>query len=126
MAVAKGMTMWRGICWSNFNALEAELRVQIPRNAIIILQGDHGPAGFLHWDNPAEPEMRERLAILNAYYFPRATYERLYPTISPVNTFRAIFDEFWGGELGLLDDVSYFTDSLQLSDATVVAPLSSP
>jgi hypothetical protein len=110
-------------------ALEAELEEVLQAtngNAIIILQGDHGPAGFLHWDNPAEPEMRERLAILNAYYFPRATYERLYPTISPVNTFRAIFDEFWGGELGLLDDVSYFTDSLQLSDATVVAPLSSP
>ena len=66
---------------------------------IIILQGDHGP-----WLQPKN----KRLWILNAYYLPDHT-DVLYPTISPVNTFRLIFDEYFGGKYGLLEDVSYFS-----------------
>ena len=110
-------------------ALESELGEVLEAadgNAIIILQGDHGPAGYLHWDNPGEAEVYDRMAILNAYYLPDSPNGVLYPTISPVNTFRAIFDQFYGGEFGLLEDVSYFTSSLRLSDATVVAPIAAP
>jgi phosphoglycerol transferase MdoB-like AlkP superfamily enzyme len=66
---------------------------------IIILQGDHGP-----WLQPKN----KRMWILNAYYLPGHA-DKLYPTISPVNTFRLIFDEYFGGKYGLLEDVSYFS-----------------
>ena len=66
---------------------------------IIILQGDHGP-----WLQPKN----KRMWILNAYYL-RGAADKLYPTISPVNTFRLIFDEYFSGKYGLLEDVSYFS-----------------
>jgi hypothetical protein len=66
---------------------------------IIILQGDHGP-----WLQPKE----KRFWILNAYYLPGHNDE-LYPTISPVNTFRFIFDAYFGGKYDMLPDVSYFS-----------------
>jgi hypothetical protein len=66
---------------------------------IIILQGDHGP-----WLQPKN----KRMWILNAYYLPEHT-DKLYPTISPVNTFRLIFDEYFGGNYNLLEDISYFS-----------------
>lgn len=65
---------------------------------IIILQGDHG----------ARDENRH--TILNAYYLPKGT-SRLYPTISPVNSFRLIFDDYLNSEFGLLPDISYFSSS---------------
>lgn len=65
---------------------------------VIILQGDHGARG------------ENRHTILNAYYLPDGD-NNLYPDISPVNTFRLIFDEFLGGNFGLLPDKSYFSPS---------------
>ena len=62
---------------------------------VIIIQGDHGLIG----DN--------RLLILNALYLPDEAKEKLYPHISPVNSFRLIFDTFFGTAYGFLPDHSY-------------------
>ena len=67
---------------------------------IIILQGDHGPS---HFDNAS------RMGILNAYYFPDAK-AGLYPLITPVNTFRLLFQTYFGEDLKLLEDVSYYSE----------------
>lgn len=66
---------------------------------IIILQGDHGP-----W---LQPKL-QHMFILNAYYLPGRNDE-LYPSISPVNTFRLIFDDYFGGDYPLLKDISYYS-----------------
>ena len=66
---------------------------------IIIMQGDHGLT---------EPN---RLQILSAYHLPEGGNERLYPTITPVNSFRVVFDAYFGASLGLLDDHSYYEGS---------------
>lgn len=47
------------------------------------------------------------LSILNAYYLPGAGSDRIHPTITPVNTFRVIFDLHFGTAYGLLPDRSY-------------------
>jgi hypothetical protein len=91
-------------------------------NAIIVLQGDHGPAGLLEWKNPTPTAVRDRMEILNAYYLPGVGDGALYPSITPVNTFRVIFDEYFGGEYGLLEDVSYFSNELLLSDMVRITP----
>jgi hypothetical protein len=69
------------------------------RPTIIILQGDHGITNV--------SSARERVAILNAYHLPEGGNEHLYPHISPVNTFRVIFNTYFGGDFVLLEDVSY-------------------
>ncbi len=64
---------------------------------IIILQGDHG----VRW---TEREYEQRLAILNAYYLPNGGDELLYETISPVNTFRVVFNYYFDADYELLED----------------------
>jgi len=51
-----------------------------------------------------------RMTIFNAYYLPGGGKELLYGTITPVNTFRLILDHYFGTNLGLLDDSSYYYD----------------
>lgn len=67
---------------------------------IIILQADHG-------HDLASPQ--DRMAILNAYYLPGNGIEQPYPGITPVNTFRLIFNRYFGGQFPLLEDRSYFS-----------------
>lgn len=79
---------------------------------IIIVQADHGPAFFacapLAPDNDAE-WVQERLPILNAYLVPEQVRSKLYPTISPVNSFRLLLSECFGAALPLLPDRLYMT-----------------
>jgi hypothetical protein len=68
---------------------------------IIIVQGDHGPMG-----DTVTPE--QRMSILNAYYVNQETKADLYETITPVNSFRVVFNHYFGTDFPLLDDVSYY------------------
>lgn len=70
---------------------------------VIILQGDHGPPPDLTND-PAI-----KMPILNAYSLPGVDQDQaLYPSISPVNSFRVVLSRYFGADLPLLDDLSYF------------------
>lgn len=71
------------------------------KQPVIIIQSDHGA----HLNNLAETK-----TILNAYYFPDKNYESLYQTISPVNTFRVIFNKYFDSKLQLLPDSSYYVN----------------
>ena len=64
---------------------------------IIILQSDHG----------LDPE--NRMAILNAFHFPDDGSSVLYPTITPVNTFRLVLNTYFGQDFQLLPDLSYYS-----------------
>jgi len=68
---------------------------------IIVIQGDHGPT--------VASRPRSRMSNLNTYFLPGAG-KSLYPTITPVNTFRVIFNNYFGQDLQLLDDVSLYSD----------------
>ena len=67
---------------------------------IIIVQGDHGAV----LDDP-----QRRMTILNAYYLPEGGAQSLYESISPVNTFRVIFNSYFGLQAPFLDDISYYS-----------------
>jgi len=71
------------------------------RPPIIVIQGDHGPT------IPSSPQQRMR--NLNVYYLPEANAP-IYSTITPVNTFRIIFNTYFGQYLPLLEDVSYYSN----------------
>jgi hypothetical protein len=75
---------------------------------VIIIQGDHGPGSRHNWGSPDASCLRERAGILNAYYLPSGS-EQLYPSISPVNSFRVVLNAVFGTQLPLLPDRTYFT-----------------
>ena len=66
---------------------------------VIILQGDHGHAV----DNL---KSEETFRILNAYYLPQGGNAKIYPTITPVNSFRLIFSQYFNQNYPLLPDKS--------------------
>ena len=67
---------------------------------VIILQGDHG---YRDWPGPHQQE--EASTILNALYLPGSKTGWLYPGITPVNTFRVIFNHYFCGQYDYLPDV---------------------
>ncbi len=67
---------------------------------IIIIQGDHAYTTNL--------DIKAR--ILNAYYLPGNAAQKLYPDITPVNTFRLILNAYFGGNYPMLPDNSYWLD----------------
>ena len=66
---------------------------------IILLMGDHGLNGTTRQTN------------LMAYYLPGSGKSKLYPSMTPVNSFRLIFDEYFGANYPLLQDKTYTTDN---------------
>jgi hypothetical protein len=78
---------------------------------VIILQGDHGPL--------LEDDLDAEVKNLNAYYLPKGS-EMLYPTISPVNSFRIVFNTYFGTHLPLLEDINYFSDRYKRYDFSIV------
>ena len=93
---------------------------------IIILQGDHGPGAYLQWGSLEQTIPSERFGILNAYYFPDADYASLYPSISPVNSFRVLLNQFFGTDYALLPDLHYYSYWNFPFDFTEVTDLSLP
>lgn len=80
-----------------------------PAPPVIIIQGDHGPGSQLVWDSPGQTCLWERTPILNAYYLPGEGGRTLYPSISPVNSFRVVLNTYFSAGLPLLPDNTYFT-----------------
>lgn len=87
---------------------------------IIVIQSDEGPHPpavdggeilKLSWARASDVELGRKLRILNAYYLPGDPTTKPYPTITPVNTFRVILNDYFGASLPLLPDRTYvFTD----------------
>lgn len=82
---------------------------------IIIIQGDHGaayvrePVGSGDFV-PSDEYLQAQMGILNAYYLPGVDASAvLYDSISPVNTFRVIFNTYFDQDLPLLPDRSFFS-----------------
>ncbi len=79
---------------------------------IIIIQGDHGPSRWI-------TSKSGRSYILNAYYIPDG-YDGLYPEISPVNTFRVIFNTTFGASMPLLEDESFYSTHSTIDQLTPI------
>lgn len=75
---------------------------------IILLQSDHGLAAEV------------RNANLMAYYLPNGGEKALYPGITPVNSFRIVFNQYFGAAYPLLPDVARSASYQAPYDFTVV------
>ena len=75
---------------------------------IIIIQSDTGPdVGFSDATN--ELQQASRMSIFNAYYFPNEKYDLLYDDITPVNSFRVVFDSQFQTNYGIVEDKIFFS-----------------
>jgi len=77
--------------------------------SIIILQADHGSGFDVNWENPDESMILQRLSILNAYYAPEISKNRFHENITPVNSFRIIFNDYFNGNYKILEDRNYWS-----------------
>ena len=78
------------------------------RQPIIIVQSDTGPStGFP--DTTSEVYQVGRMSIFNAYYFPNQQYDLLFDDITPVNSFRIVFDTHFQTNYGLVDDRVFYS-----------------
>jgi hypothetical protein len=91
---------------------------------VILLQSDEGP-NFINggltpadnWSKASIDQLQEKFPILSAYYFPAVSDFTLYSTITPVNSFRVVFNLYFSTKLPLLPDKNYvFLDSEHLYD----------
>ena len=90
---------------------------------IIIIQADEGPwpvrytfyKDNFNWKTQAtDEELKEKTGILNAYYLPGINHKNiLYPSITPVNTFRVIFNAYFKQNFELLPDETYANEDLK-------------
>lgn len=81
---------------------------------VIILQADEGPfpprydadEWRFDWNAATTEELEEKFGILNAYLLPGVDPEKagLYPSITPVNSFRVVLNTYFGTDLPLLED----------------------
>lgn len=90
------------------------LDVPADRQPIVIIQSDEGPYPRLgtripdSWaDEPAE-DLRVKYGILNATFLPGPRSETtVWRSITPVNSFRVVFNRYFGTTLAPLPDESY-------------------
>jgi hypothetical protein len=71
---------------------------------IIIMMGDHGATDIQKLETP-----QRRMSILNAFYVSDQARHDLYKTMTPVNTFRIVFNNYFETDYPLLEDLSYYS-----------------
>ena len=86
-----------------------EIMTKSKQPPIIIIQSDHGPGSMLDWEKPEKTNMQERLGILLAYYLPGAGEIPTDKVTSPVNVFRLVMNRYFGANLKLLRNDSYYS-----------------
>ncbi|HEX2088779.1 MAG TPA: sulfatase-like hydrolase/transferase [Actinomycetota bacterium] len=87
---------------------------------IIVLQTDEGvyrseeldeqPRDF-SWDDVKGIDLRNKFLILNSYYLPGVRHNGLYPSITPVNSFRLIFNLYFRAGMRPLPDRHFVRES---------------
>ena len=79
------------------------------RRPVVIVQGDHGSKLHLAQNSLDGTDLHECFPILNAYLVPEAVRKDLYPTITPVNSFRVLLHGLFGDALPRLPDRSWYS-----------------
>lgn len=90
-----------------------------PEPPVILIQADEGPYPVrdyeVPWQDAAASELAIKSGILNAYYFTDGDYAALRPDISPVNSYRVLFNKYFGAEFPILPDrIMVFPDDADL------------
>lgn len=87
---------------------------------VIILQADHGSGIYLHVSSIEQTCLSERYSIFNAYYLPNVSAADVPTDITPVNSFRLVFNEYFNAGLELLPERNYFSSNFDFFRFTEV------
>lgn len=81
---------------------------------IIVFTADEGPRPQINkvprnlsWISASDETINEKFPILAAFYLPGLEKNPIYPTITPVNNFRILFNQYFGTKYPLLEDKNY-------------------
>lgn len=111
---------------NKLKALVDEILLKSDIEPIIILQADHGPEStqqlFVPYNELTRIQLDERMNIFNAYYFPHKDPHLLYESITPVNTFRIVFNLYFDADYDILEDKSYFSGYENSYDFFLIPP----
>ncbi len=77
---------------------------------VIIIQGDHGSKLRLDQEDVNKTDLNECFPNLNAFYVPPKVRAKLYDGITPVNSFRILFNGLFGDKFPMLADHSYYSN----------------
>lgn len=80
--------------------LVMDIQKNSDKKSIILVMGDHGSRFFS--DSPETAS--EDYSTLNTFYFPKEDYSSLYDSISHVNVFRTVLNEYFNEKLPRLED----------------------
>ena len=84
------------------------------KQSIIIIQSDHGSAFDVDLDDPTDDDVHQRLSNINAIYFPdEKPREILMNDPTNVNTFRIVFNSYFGSDYDILEDRIYWNLSFK-------------
>ena len=84
------------------------------KQSIIIIQSDHGSAFDVNLHDPTYDDLIQKLSNFNAIYFPDEKHrEMLTYDRTNVNTFRIVFNTYFGSDYEMLDDQTYWGLSIK-------------
>ena len=84
------------------------------KQSIIIIQSDHGSAFDVNLHDPTDDDVHQRLSNINAIYFPdEKPREILMNDQTNVNTFRIVFNSYFGSDYDILEDRIYWNLSFK-------------
>ena len=84
------------------------------KQSIIIIQSDHGSAFDVNLHDPTDDDVHQRLSNINAIYFPdEKPREILMNDQTNVNTFRIVFNSYFGSDYDILEDKIYWNLSFK-------------
>ena len=104
-----------------------EIQSDKNRNSVIIVQSDHGERTGINWEEPTNDMIRQGLNNLNAIYLSNPSNDAIYEGITPVNSFRVVFNEYFDAEFELLEDRYFWMNSseppFKITDVTDIIEL---
>lgn len=103
---------------TKLEALISEVLKNSNPDPIVVIQSDEGPfpqefkglvGGGIDWTALSKESLTTHMLILNALHLPefKNSQKFLRSTMTPVNTFRVIFNHYFGTNLEILPDKSY-------------------
>lgn len=81
---------------------------------IILIQSDEGIPYIRNkftqvdsWEEASDDLLKQKFPVFSAYYLPGVATSTMYSSISNVNSFRVIFNQYFSTNLPILDDKNY-------------------
>jgi hypothetical protein len=76
---------------------------------VILIQGDHGSRLGMKMNSYAGTDLEESTSNLMAFHVPPSVRKELYPSITPVNSFRILLTAMFGADLKKLPDFTWYS-----------------